>query len=245
MSIIESSRIWFSTHDQFNDPFDCLPAYKISASPAEVQRYIRRLLQRNAAGDRNSRRRKASSILSITEHRRAFEANIQISAKKIVGEVAILSLSSDPSHVLMWSHYADSHGGLCLRFKRGGARNFFSFANPVIYSDKRPVYDRVRDGDEVIVDKLLLAKAAFWSYEQEWRVLVHPEQYFYPPGGNGLVRFPSHVLDGIIFGAKTPLDNIRQIISRVRQVGLSLQYYKAEINDERYVLNIFDLDPSI
>ena len=43
-----------------------------------------------------------------------------------------LALSETDNHVLMWSHYADSHSGICLKFKASDSTPFFGEALPTL-----------------------------------------------------------------------------------------------------------------
>jgi hypothetical protein len=70
----------------------------------------------------------------------------------------------DVGNLLMWSHYADNHKGVCLEF---------SLRNAVMCGALRCEYTRefppmkAYSEDEADCLRILLAKADVWSYERE------------------------------------------------------------------------------
>src|SRR5262245_38977124 len=86
--IIEQRRIYYASPRQFNDPFDCQFWVNMDGAPL------------SAFG------------LSKQEEIRSFAADFM--REETNKDVAILSLSEVNDNLLMWSHYADCHTGLCL-----------------------------------------------------------------------------------------------------------------------------------
>jgi hypothetical protein len=95
------------------------------------------------------------------------------------------SFSAVPDSLLMWSHYADHHRGLCIEYdlRSLGDSNHFFRKNlyPVLYSaepyDLSPFGEGLAGGPETRGDfqpmHLLLAmltKFEGWQYENEWRL---------------------------------------------------------------------------
>ena len=76
----------------------------------------------------------------------------------------------------MWSHYADSHKGVCLEFS-GGPDSPFSKASPVTYQLQYPAGSIVATPRERLAELTSLTKALPWAYEEEWRML-----HELPPG---------------------------------------------------------------
>ncbi len=57
--------------------------------------------------------------------------------QKDVDGAGILSLSKVRDDILMWTHYADRHRGLCFEFDGSANCNFFGEAQPVVYGEYR------------------------------------------------------------------------------------------------------------
>lgn len=84
---------------------------------------------------------------------------------------------------LMWSHYADSHKGFCIKYDYSNlvVDDHTVLPLPVIYSDERPLIswkaalnNSSENVEEAVLQftKGLLTKDSIWSYENEWRILV-------------------------------------------------------------------------
>lgn len=77
----------------------------------------------------------------------------------------------------MWSHYADSHKGICLEFdiKRGGF--FYNNPLPVQYRKRYPKFELSDYQDEenmmfTMHQQAICTKSVLWKYEKEWRVIA-------------------------------------------------------------------------
>ncbi|MDB5556067.1 MAG: hypothetical protein JWL86_6051 [Rhizobium sp.] len=140
-----------------------------------------------------------------------------------LGYTKVLCLSARPNSTLMWSHYADAHRGVVLRFRSIPAFDSqFGVARPVNYVQEVPLFNTE---DEIIefmgggsvpapatlADRFILTKHISWSYENEWRLQA----------GHGRdktakfedVGFGRNELDGIIFGLNASSDDQRAIVS--------------------------------
>src|SRR5438876_4345329 len=58
---------------------------------------------------------------------------------KVLRQIGIYSMTADPASLLIWSHYADAHKGICVEFSTGLWP--FNLAWKVIYSSEYPVVD--------------------------------------------------------------------------------------------------------
>ncbi len=91
------------------------------------------------------------------------------------------------NNALMWSHYANSYGGICIEYDFKKINNFVGFIGAVNYTNVRPLismkdFGIVRSGKfkttSVTDDtawhliKHFLIKDKVWSYEKEWRIIV-------------------------------------------------------------------------
>lgn len=209
--IVVDSRIYFSSPAAFNDPFDCLPRFDFTSTPAERRNWLRqRLLSRRmSASDVGAELERLSDKVDAEpdhERLRAFARDLIRRQSETLG---ILSLSERWDHVLLWSHYADAHRGVCLRFLATDNTPFFSEANPVRYSEDRPVLNYYRQSIEDQVETALMTKASFWTYEGEWRAFNYRQ-------GPGVYSFPPMLLTGVILGLNTPAavsDAVREWIA--------------------------------
>jgi hypothetical protein len=95
---------------------------------------------------------------------------------------SVLSLSANPTSILMWSHYSNSHQGFCIEYDFGSLppddlRRRLCF--PVLYRGKMTDATRymantgATDFNNLFGQYLCLLKSTDWAYEKEWRI-VHP-----------------------------------------------------------------------
>lgn len=78
--------------------------------------------------------------------------------------------------MLMWSHYADSHNGICVGYNVSDIlSNSGFFLLPVVYSDSIPSIDFDLEyyniGDPLFPLLSIATKSLDWEYEQEWRIV--------------------------------------------------------------------------
>lgn len=226
------NELYFPAAVSFNDPFDCRPTFSSAASPDELKQKVKRLSEDRAwpALDRNQRRFWVRSLRDSKVLAKIQTDNIT----EITSAMGVLCLSEIADDILMWSHYADSHRGLCLEFD--GSAEFFARAQQVVYKTERPIINPFLDSQERSVrDKwvidALLTKAAHWCYEKEWRIVEYasrPQVYHFPPTA----------LTGIIIGANMPDTSAAVVASWIRQRRTPVKLYRALVDPMRYALRI-------
>lgn len=163
-SVIADRKLWFGSVAAFNDPFECPIALSMDA-PAETWRDV--LGRPKPAPEK------------LDEVCRQLEAEVRHDAERI----GMLCLSSRPDHVLMWSHYAAKHTGLCMGF--ASTAKPFAGAQEVEYSAHFPAISLFTSSEAERSRRILLVKAQCWQYEAEWRVFapgVEPGLHPYEPG---------------------------------------------------------------
>lgn len=161
--------------------------------------------------------------------------------KQYFGNIGILSLSAQNDNMIMFSHYANKHKGICLQFDTT-KDEIFTNASPVNYRNSIPYinykdyWDFVsnRDKDYSKFDVIFFTKHKDWIYEEEWRILhqleANKKEYLY--------KFNSEALTGIIFGLDTEHDvkeEIRNLISSKRH---EIKLFEAKLKKDSYGLII-------
>ena len=148
-----------------------------------------------------------------------------------LNRIGICCFSEIYDNVLMWSHYADSHRGVCLQFEGTSHTPFFGMAQKVRYQIEYPIVNPIVDEPDKMVNLALLSKAKFWKYEKEWRIILVEE-------GPGIQKFPPELLKGVILGASISNENTMKVISWAEERNLPLQIYKAYLKEDEYGLDI-------
>ena len=113
--IILHNRLFWQSPITFNDPFDCSPFLFFGNNTHERNDFARRAASSQPGLSRTQRRMKLKEIASMQtdEH----EATFRTKWKTWMGETAVSCFSEKNDHPLMWSHYANSHRGICFIFQ--------------------------------------------------------------------------------------------------------------------------------
>jgi len=229
--ILLQNRLFFPTRLGFNDPFDCrIPLSWDGATLDEMERKLLDVYRRNPPKGWNG---------SIEEFVREQRANGSIAelARSNLGPIVterrldnlrVLCLCERPDDILMWSHYASNHEGICLEFNVI-KESYFSGAVRVIYADDYPKL-KVTMGTKELANGMVLTKAKHWAYESEWRVLCVDEP--------GLQDFPKECLSGVILGCKISEENRKPIREWLSQRATFATLYSAVKSQDKFAVRI-------
>lgn len=143
--------------------------------------------------------------------------------------------------ILMWSHYAESHKGMCVKYCL--TPDFFSFrtdnASTYHYRELRPINyvleDKlVTDIKSIETQRAFFQKSAFWKKENEVRLLSYNTQidgpYLQEPLDNGAR------IEEIIFGISSTPSFRHSIINSAKGKGIIFSYMDIEKYDNVYKL---------
>lgn len=145
---------------------------------------------------------------------------------ELLENISMACLSSTVSDILMWSHYADKHQGLCLAYDisaiieqenvilQAVEYNDITFKN-LLYTLKIVDAAGVIPNDEIapLLAKqqklkfmgLLRVKSLSWKYEKEYRLIITNQK--------GPVKHPKVPIVGVYLGDRMPEEN-KDIIYR-------------------------------
>ena len=148
--------------------------------------------------------------------------------------MGICSLSRVPDDILMWSHYADSHEGFCIKLLDDETNKFIARAQEVSYSVSYPIVNPIIDDDMARMKKSLLTKAEHWEYEKEWRIIDYES-------GPGIKSFSPHLLVGVIFGCKMSEHHQNLIRTWCKDRQSDVPFYQAREASRTYALEIVEV----
>lgn len=173
-------------------------------------------------------------------------------------------LTEDNNNLLMWSHYADSHQGICVEYdlKRLNEDPYKIVEHlfPVIYEKTRKTawedvdkllgsfrelnkaidegheYDGEMEFDDL--KPLFLKKGNVWEYEKEWRIL-YTRKKTYDADDEGLysfnLKFPC--VKNVYLGCRIHPEirnNIIEICNRLSKCGQEVNVHQAKVKDNSY-----------
>lgn len=228
---VRLNELYFPSPSSFNDPFDCRPTFSFEAPPEEMERYYSRLWEKYCPelGSQQRQNEVDNMLKDTDEMRRREHAAMQMHVEKITRRIGVLCLSEVHDDILMWSHYADSHRGICFEFN--GYLEFFGQAQEVAYSAERPKINPIRDSQDEMLSAALLTKAQHWSYEKEWRLIQYRN-------GPGSYQFPEGALTGIILGAQISEASASMIAKWIDVRECKPKLYRAAVDSFTFALNI-------
>lgn len=236
--------VYCSKPGDFNDPWDCKPFFntEILRDQAENERHI--------AWAVDICRRRASMSVSDIENMKSSLRNdlpktielirdISISmAEAINQQYRVYCLGPDVGNLLMWSHYADRHKGVCLEF---------SLRNEVMcgalrceYLEEFPIM-RLHDPGEEQNLRILLAKANPWRYENEYRLVTQECSQAGNTGtlltDGGFLTLPEGALVSVIVGCQGDYDRVRGM---VKTLAPNVKVKRAVRRPNQYALSIVE-----
>jgi hypothetical protein len=231
--ILVENRLWLSSPLDFNDPFDMSAKVILEGTTAQFKGKFKRLIDTHATDHNWSQRRKL-----LTQFMVRGKDDWLRSMKRIFAErqkkTGMCCFAGDPRSILMWSHYANNHTGVCLQFEVVKDLNTFLEAIPVDYVDKHPIYNWVSDSDEQY-RQILLSKFSVWNYEKESRIIKQES-------ANTYIRFAPVALVGLIMGSRideTTFKVVDSLLKERRRKGHpDIKVYRAHKHQDMYKLVI-------
>jgi hypothetical protein len=172
--------------------------------------------------------------------------------QKAMKDAKVLCLSQRRDSILMWSHYAQMHQGVVLELACIPERDSaWGAAMRVKYGDMPPMYDddflvRVLSGQASMntaafidesIKRFVTTKAADWSYEREWRVVLHftdPNQRYEK------FAFSPEELAAVYLGCRMSDDHKEKIVAKIRRDYPSTKVFVAEKMERKFALRFRD-----
>lgn len=197
--------LWFPHPNVFNDPFDCWA----NIQALDKKKLSDTLIQRNSFDAARAHLIKVG-IKKFTSY------DLKRNVDAVLNQTGVCCLSMNCSNILMWSHYAHYHQGLCLEFDILQDPDFFCLTLPVKYVDSMPEYYYPVDNEELVY-KIIQPKSADWKYEEEVRVVK--TQSAIEKNGSQAFHFNPNALCKIIFGCKAHKTTIEKYKNLCKKNG--------------------------
>jgi len=215
--------LYFAGYEQLNDPFDLQIRKKIENLPEEDK--IMNILFHLAKADGSK-----SFALLWQEAKNIHEENLKegpdtykkrsIEAIKIQNSKikrGIFCLCEKNNDILMWSHYGNSNQGFCVEYNTQRLTNFMQNNYDLLgilkikYFSEYPEY-RSSFASKRIDEMLnnLTSKSIIWSYEKEWRLVIHNQTSI-------AIDIPNEIVEEIILGSNVLPESEKEILSIQKQ----------------------------
>jgi hypothetical protein len=186
------SEFRFSIPADFNDPFDFRAVAVIEGSTEEFEsRCLAVAKSRAPPGATDAQVAAAADFLA--SNRQALTAEVQGSFERVRHTAGVVCFSADRKPVLLWSHYAAGHSGVCLQIDV--AHDLPTFASAVevkMHSDiSLPKLNWLNMPQGL--PQILFHKMNWWEYENERRIV-------YDNQGGKYLAFDPKALVRVILG---------------------------------------------
>jgi Protein of unknown function (DUF2971) len=183
------------------------PNYPALAVPVQV---FRKMIETNPTLGQQfmaEMQRHKAEILQRNTRAAVWETQWQKFQESFGQSLGIFSLTEDPVHTLMWSHYASQHYGVVVEFdennpwfdQRVSTSDDFRHLVRVTYvQNPQPRTWQQLQGADV-----LYTKNAEWAYEREWRIIRPVKDGTEVSPGKFCFEVPADAVSSIIFGCRT------------------------------------------
>lgn len=207
-AILQNRTLKFTSPDDFNDPFDCNISHLTFSRTKDSIKELRKALELTSLSQ-SEKLKKIRESANPENFKKMYEYVLS----KRLALSKVTCFSKKYTDMLMWSHYADNHKGVCLEFYGGvGTSDIISGIGIIAIQDvsygKTGKINYNKNKEAALVE-LYTRKSVEWAYEEEVRIVIldSDKQYY---------DFRSNALTGITFGCRTPKDDVERILNLVK-----------------------------
>ncbi len=219
------SRMYFPHREQLNDPFDC---------NVDILRAIDHAIEKGGCNNPGL----------LTQFKNNESVTHRLSEN--VAKLGVGSFSLTENETLLWSHYADDHRGVALRYDF--PRSFLDNEDDILgvsavsyepnsisnwLSENARLFEENHENFIIgLLKKVLMSKAPAWKYEKEARI-VRPEA--------GLFDLPREALTHVIFGLQTSDEDEELIRNVVEKYYRSVKFGRAVRTDDDFGIGTVEI----
>lgn len=222
LKFADNKKLMVSKPSRFNDPYDCLAdLVEFKTFPEEYENHP------------NFNRE------SLRKHMK------QEYFPKVINGTGVSCFSETGTNMLMWSHYSNSHKGICVAYdlkefyfslKGHNKFNCDSTLIKINYTKDFIPLDLFKDYKTALYH-WLSTKSNCWNYEKEVRI-VFRDFPFNSSEDMKLIRFNKLSIKKVFLGSKMNLENQEVIIEKLKKTNPKIKFYKMERK-----ANSFELTP--
>lgn len=246
IKLLQNFELYFNEPKNFNDPFDSFIEYDFSGSYSEWEKYL------NEIG------LPPPDIKNALDMIRSGSFNPSSSALQS-SQLKISCFSEEPDNMLLWSHYAKDHQGVCIGFKL-----YDEFESQCMHLDPKDLnpihskvpkgiiplskvnyqlnmptsYNRLKDDNNRLME-FVTTKSLNWEYEKEYRAILNSHLVI-----NNPIHFSPYEITDIIFGINTEevdKNKIRSIVSNYPKSGNWISFYQCQRSKGQYKISLHKL----
>ncbi len=245
----------FAPPAKFNDPFECQLSTNYNkqlklSKTEELENLVKAYLTQEKKGEFDALftyiRESNPDLIHDSNYiiykayeyilpRRSYSSSETLLKEVLFGDTGILCVTTEKDSILMWSHYANNHAGICFEFDA----EKLSLMGDIYDVNYVPAYKEV----DSIMDSILM-KYNCWSYEKERRIVKHAWVSESTPTNPNEHCMPEKTITGLIFGCKTPYETVHEFTRIALARHPHIRIYMAERVEGNFKLEINEYDLS-
>lgn len=242
-----SGRLRFARPDSFNDPFEGRPQHKAAFNNPgrqrlEFMRYLARIAP--IQGSPTARRGWAATWMGGKSLQDVIDYLDEAEVRDGERGARIYS-TAHPNTVkkpLLWSHYSDSHRGICVHLD--ATRYPLRLSWQVGYAEEYPtlLVPRTASPDWSIMEETHLKKSVLWAYEEEFRVvrLLLPDAgaatHLNVQWDGDIAICDPQIVSEVTLGARMPSHMRQQLLAWIEVNAPHVQVWQATLHRHRFEL---------
>lgn len=226
--IFNNNRFFHCATKNFNDPFEATFFFKLNHYDLDVTKFIAAWKHFSNFTDEDIQ---YLITLAKRAHQQSSNESLEQKFKELVQErTTVLSLCENYDNILMWSHYGDSHQGICIEFDVNASLGYWEMVLPIQYLKLYPYVLNAEIGIKEL-SAIYLSKSMQWSYEKEWRFINNLKK-------PGLQAFPEESISAIIIGCNISNENYELVKQWAKNRKKKPLIAKTFLDSNSYTLGI-------
>jgi len=215
-----------------NDPFECKPHFVWPNDAAKVKSMRAHLVKsaKKIGVSKKHAEKQVSKLMSDSKNTREIIFKVMRDA---YAKLRLCSFTETKDNLLFWSHYADSHRGICIEFDATSL--LISYAYKVKYSDSYPAVDYpISDVSQAFRPALI--KSKYWEYESEYRTIFNPDSATQPENDGESFILKGNEIKNIYFGANMKNDDKNRLIKLINKGPFNPKFWNARLSKSAFSL---------
>lgn len=253
--ILNGRGLYFPKVSSFNDPFDAFIFPRFEAHKSQYLSFYNEMLKSSLLNRAERRRR-------IKKNRPRIDQSLMETAhtktlQEVRQQIGVLCLAESRSDILMWSHYAAGHSGVCIGFDTSDP--FFQSARKVVYQKDYPDLsfdwfsknltastgingDGKKSAGHEQIDRLFLTKAEQWKYEAEWRISRRFPRALNNDENGAYFSFPHQSVINVAVGANASTSDVATVRNWLDNSLCRPHLFRVRVSTTKFALEFDQLD---
>jgi hypothetical protein len=226
-----NNQFWCSNPKDFNDPFDCNFDIPSGLTIKDIDGNSN-LFDFGILSGKTLKAYFPNFLDTFKKNPDKIDESINHFTKNALAKSGICCFSKSEDNLLLWSHYGDSHKGICLKFDLSEDKIFEDPTKEENSTISLVEYDKIdknlnHKSINKVLTNIVFLKSVHWKYEEEIRLVTMKK---------GKLKFNPKILKEIIFGCKVDNQIIEDIMGMTKDRYPNIEYYKAKKVDRELKL---------